>query len=108
MTKKGSIYIAKCTLMRGREWTKKMIKDFYPKPSFEVPNPHYRSAVPMKLYKIVIVESIEQTEAFRNYWNKIANKRKIARAMMIERHRAAKAKLIAMEQHTDGMSNQRA
>lgn len=101
-------YCAKCTLKRGRGWTNKMISLFYPTPSLEVTNPHYATAPRMKLYKILEVESIEQTEPFKNYWNRIARKREIARAMMIERHRAAKAKLIEMEQHTIGMSNQRA
>ena len=98
-------YIAKCSLKRGRGWTNKMINDYYPQPAMIVPNPHYRSAAPMKLYKVQRVESIEQTEAFKAYWDKIASKRAKARAMMIERHRTAKAKLIEMEQHTIGMSN---
>ncbi|MBQ8602685.1 MAG: hypothetical protein IJ413_09155 [Bacteroides sp.] len=101
-------YCAKCSLKRGRGWTNKMISLFYPTPSLEVTNPHYATAPRMKLYKILEVERIEQTESFKNYWNRIAHKREVARAMMIERHRAAKAKLIEMEQHTIGMSNQRA
>ena len=101
-------YMAKCSLKRGRGWTNKMINDFYPQPSKIVTNPHYRCAAPMKLYNIEQVVSIEKTEAFKAYWTKVANKRAKARAMMIERHRAAKAKLIEMIQHTIGMSNQRA
>lgn len=100
-------YMAKCSLKR-RGWTKKMIDSFYPTPSLEVTNPHYATAPRMKLYKILEVERIEQTEPFKNYWNRIAHKREAARAMMTERHRAAKAKLIEMIQHTIGMSNQRA
>ena len=107
MSIKKSDYMAKCSVKR-RNWTKKMFETFFPIPTMQVPNPHYRNAAPMKLYRIVDVLSIEQTEAFRNYWNRIAHKREVARAMMIERHRAAKAKLIEMEQHTIGMSNQRA
>lgn len=98
-------YLAKCSMKR-RGWTKKMFETFYPTPSLEVTNPHYATAPRMKLYKIIEVESIEQTEAFRNYWNRIAHKREVARAAMIKRHRAAKAKLIELEQHTIGMSNQ--
>ena len=98
-------YMAKCSLKR-RGWTKKMINDFYPTPSLEVPNPHYRNAASMKLYKISKVEGIEQTEPFKIYWDKIANKRAKARDMMIERHRQAKARLIEIEQHTISMSNQ--
>ena len=85
-----------------------MINDFYPQPSKIVPNPYYRCAAPMKLYNIEQVVSIEETDAFKTYWTRVANKRAKARAMMIERHRAAKAKLIEMKQHTIGMSNQRA
>ena len=99
--------MAKCSMKR-RGWTKKMFETFFPIPTMQVPNPHYATAPRMKLYKILEVESIEQTEAFRNYWNRIAHKREVARAAMIERHRAAKTKLIEMEQHTIGMSNQRA
>lgn len=98
-------YIAKCSLKR-RGWTKKMINDFYPTPSLEVPNPYYRNAASMKLYKISKVKGIEQTEPFKTYWDKIANKRAKARAMMIERHRQAKARLIEIEQHTISMSSQ--
>lgn len=98
-------YLAKCSMKR-RGWTKKMFETFYPTPSLEVTNPHYATAPRMKLYKILKVESIEQTEAFRNYWNRIAHKREVARATMIERHR--KAKELILVPHTDGMSNQRA
>lgn len=101
----ASEFMAKCSLKR-RGWTKKMINDFYPTPSLELPNPYYRNAASMKLYKISKVEGIEQTEPFKTYCDKIANKRAKARAMMIERHRAAKAKLLEMEQHTISMSSQ--
>lgn len=107
MSKKNSEYMAKCSVKR-RNWTKKMFDTFFPIPTMQVPNPHYRNAAPMKLYRIVDVLRIEQTEAFRNYWNRIAHKREVARAMMIERHRAANAKIVEMEQHTIGTSNQRA
>ena len=102
---KDKKFIAKCSLKR-RGWTKKMINDFYPIPSLELPNPYYRSAASMKLYKISKVEGIEQTEPFKAYWDKIAEKRAKARAMMIERHRLAKARLLEMEQHTISMSSQ--
>lgn len=98
-------YIVKSSLKR-RGWTKKMIIDFYPIPSLELPNPYYRNSASMKLYKISKVEGIEQTEPFKAYWDKIAEKRAKARAMMIERHRLAKARLIEIEQHTISMSSQ--
>ena len=37
---------------------------------------------------------------------KIAHKREVARTLMIERHRQAKARLIEIEQHTISMSSQ--
>ena len=102
---KQKTYMAKCTLKR-RRWTKKMMETHYPKP-LQVPNPHYRSAAPtMKLYRIDEVLRIEQTAEFIDYWNKIAHKREVARAIMIERHR--KAKELILIPHTDGISNQRA
>ena len=99
--------MAKCSLKR-RRWTKKMIQMFYSTPSLQVPNPYYRNAAPMKLYRIAEVLKIEQTTDFINYWNSIAHKREVARALMIERHR--KAKELILVPHTDGigMSNQRA
>ena len=105
--KETKVYMAKCSLKR-RRWTKKMIQMFYSTPSLQVPNPHYRNAAPMKLYRIAEVLRIEQTTDFINYWNSIAHKREVARALMIERHR--KAKELILVPHTDGigMSNQRA
>ena len=103
--KSPKIYIAKCT-MRKRGWTKKMFEKFFPNPTMEVTNPHYASAPTMKLYRIIEVLAIEQTEPFKTYWMKIAHKRAKARAMMIERHKRARA--LRLVPHTDGMTNQRA
>lgn len=103
---KQKTYMAKCTLKR-RRWTKKMMETHYPNP-LQVPNPYYATAPTMKLYRIDEVLRIEQTTEFINYWNKIAHKREVARALMIERHR--KAKELILVPHTDGigMCNQRA
>ena len=105
MSEKKSDYMAKCSVKR-RNWTKKMFETFFPIPTMQVPNPHYRNAAPMKLYRIVDVLRIEQTEPFKSYWNKIAYKREVARALMIERHRKTKEQILVP--HTNGMSNQRA
>lgn len=105
MSEKKGDYMAKCSVKR-RNWTKKMFETFFPIPTMQVPNPHYRNAAPMKLYRIVDVLRIEQTEPFKSYWNKIAYKREVARALMIERHRKTKEQILVP--HTNGMSNQRA
>ena len=97
--------IAKCTVIK-RGWTKKMFEQFFSIPTYRVPNPHFATAPMMKLYRISEVLRIEQTAEFIDYWNKIAHKREVARALMIKRHGQAKAKLIEMKQHTIGMSNQ--
>jgi hypothetical protein len=51
--------------LRGRGWTEALIDRFLPVPDRLAPNPHYRSAAPMKLYLKARVEAIEATDAFR-------------------------------------------
>lgn len=47
--------------LKTRGWTATMIRAFLDKPDREAPNPHYRSAAPMKLYFLWRIEAIEAT-----------------------------------------------
>jgi hypothetical protein len=47
-----------------RGWTKSLIRNFLPEPDQTKPNPWYRSASSMKLYKLERVEQIEASEKF--------------------------------------------
>lgn len=47
--------------LKARGWTAAMIRAFLDKPDREAPNPHYRSAAPMKLYFLWRIEAIEST-----------------------------------------------
>lgn len=97
--------ITKSSLKR-RGWTDGMIKLFFNKPTQVVPNPHYSTSYPMKLYSITQVKRIERGNEFLEYTRRIANQREIARNIMIERHKNAKQ--LALVPHTISMSNQRA
>lgn len=59
-----SEFIPKSAL-RDRGWTDLLIKTFLPKPHEMRQNPNYRSGPPMCLYKIAIVEEIEQSTEFQ-------------------------------------------
>lgn len=59
-------YISKAGL-KGRGWTDKGISQFLPSWDKEAPNPYYRKASPMKLYLLVRVEAVEQTEPFKTF-----------------------------------------
>lgn len=51
--------------LKYRGWTESMIKHFFPEPHLQRPNPHYKSAPPMSLYRMPDIESVEQSEAFQ-------------------------------------------
>ena len=56
------------------DWTKTLIKKFLPEPKL-VPNPHYRSAAPMQLWKEADVKEVMKTPEFKEAFAK-AKKRK--------------------------------
>ena len=90
--------------LKKRGWTNGMIKRFYNKPTLVVPNPHYPTSYPMKLYSITQVKRIERQDEFMEYARRISYKREVARTMMIERHK--KAKQDAFVPHIIGVSSQ--
>lgn len=53
------------TSLKERGWTDALIRKFLGEPDVLRPNPHYRSAPKMQLYKIDRVIDIEQNEAFK-------------------------------------------
>ena len=60
---KPTTYCKSDLLKRG--WTQRMIDDLLPPPTLKS-NPHYRSAPPMLLWQIDLVEKTEQSEAFQS------------------------------------------
>ena len=67
-------YISKAGL-KGRGWTDKGISQFLPTWDKEAPNPYYRKASPMKLYLMVRVEEIEQSEPFKAFQEASLNRK---------------------------------
>lgn len=59
-------FCAKSTL-KQRGWTDTAIERFLGDHDKEVPNPYYKSAAPMKLYKLSRVEEAEQSQAFLHF-----------------------------------------
>ena len=54
-------YITPTGLRDKRYWTDKMIRDLLGEPDRTAPNPHYRSAPPMRLYLLDRVDAIDAT-----------------------------------------------
>jgi hypothetical protein len=50
--------------LKERGWTESMIRDFLGKPDLRVDNPHYKSAAPMRLWRLQRAEAIEVTPEF--------------------------------------------
>jgi hypothetical protein len=61
--------------LKQRGWTDRAIERFLKHPDKEAPNPHYKSASPMKLYLLTRVDDIERSGEFQAFQNK--NKTKI-------------------------------
>lgn len=59
--KKPPEHITYSRLKGEHYWTDKMIQDLLGEPDKTVPNPHYRSGAPMKLYLLSRIIAIEQT-----------------------------------------------
>lgn len=64
------------------DWTKTLIKKFLPKPKL-VPNPHYRSAAPMQLWKEADVKEVMKTPEFKEAFAK-AKKRKASASKAVD------------------------
>lgn len=51
--------------LKARGWTEALVRQFLGPEDRTVPNPHYASAPPMRLWALERVEAVEGTEAFR-------------------------------------------
>lgn len=51
--------------LKARGWTPKLIEQFLGQPERTAPNPHYRSAPPMRLWSLKSVIAVEETPAFQ-------------------------------------------
>ena len=51
--------------LKARGWTPKLIETFLGQPERTAPNPHYRSAPPMRLWLLKSVIKVEETPAFQ-------------------------------------------
>lgn len=80
-----SDYITK-SAVKERGWTDTAIKKFLPKADREAPNPHSRSAAPIKLYLKMRVEAVENDSDFIEY-KKLTEKRKEQAKRSIETKR---------------------
>jgi len=70
-------YISKSGLKR-RGWTEKAISTFVPDCDKEAINPQFKTASPMKLYRLSRVEEIEEAEQFNAFMQKSALRKNAA------------------------------
>ena len=52
--------------LKARGWTDAAIRQWLGEPDLCVPNPHYRSAAPMRLYALARVEAVEASPAWQD------------------------------------------
>lgn len=67
-------YIYRSTL-KSRGWTDGAIKKFLGEPDLEKPNPHYRSGPPSSLYLRERAETVEQSDQFKEWYQKSLSRR---------------------------------
>lgn len=77
------LMITKSRLKSERGWTDKLIKEFLPAPDLTQPNPHYKSGPRMMLFNMDRIETIEQTDKFKEQ-QESASKRKEAAKKAVE------------------------
>ncbi len=65
-----------------RGWTDTLVKKFLPDPDEIKPNPIYKSAAPMKLYKLERVEVVETTDQFKKEMLKTVARKKVAQKVV--------------------------
>lgn len=68
-------YITKNELKKGRGWSEKMIKLFYPIPDKQIENNTYVTEHKIKLYDLEKVMEVEKTENFSKYIDDNINRR---------------------------------
>lgn len=61
--------------LKQRGWTESAIARFLDPHDREAPNPHYRKAAPMRLYRLARVEAAEQSDDYRAYAAATAGRR---------------------------------
>lgn len=64
--------------LRERGWTESMIRDLLGDPDLTVPNPYYRSADPMRLWRLQRVEAAESAPGFAEQCDRGARRRAAA------------------------------
>jgi hypothetical protein len=64
--------------LKARGWTEAMIRDLLGKPDLEVDNPHYKSAAPMRLWRLQRAEAAEATPEFASHRERAERQRAAA------------------------------
>ena len=80
--------------LKARGWTDAAIRQWLGEPDLCVPNPHYRSAAPMRLYAVARVEAVEASPAWQDTQG-ARGARKAAAQRATETKRAALLRAIA-------------
>ncbi|MDG7023013.1 MAG: hypothetical protein JRN45_00670 [Nitrososphaerota archaeon] len=83
--------------LKARGWTGAMVRTFLGEPDKKVPNPHYTTAAPMRLYGLSRVETAEQTEGFRAAREKAGERSVKAQKTAQKKARRLVEKAAAME-----------
>lgn len=76
-------FLTKSALLKERGWTNSLIKAFLRSPDQMKPNPRYKCAAPMLLYKESRIKRIEGTQKFKKKLEKVLSK-KIAAQKAVE------------------------
>jgi hypothetical protein len=71
--------------LKARGWTPKLIGRFLGEPERTVPNPHYRSAAPMRLWSLEAVLRAEQDPAFQEALVQAQRRKEAARKGALRR-----------------------
>jgi hypothetical protein len=91
--------------LKKRGWTDTAIKKFLSEPDATKPNPHYKTAAPMRLYKKSRVYGKERSRAFKA-WREGVDKRKAAAQKAVEtKERKLLDKIESFEVSVDKITN---
>jgi hypothetical protein len=69
------------TQLKERGWTPTLVKKFLDPPDATKPNPHYKSASPMRLYALTRVEAVEVADAFQQAYAKAAARSQVGKTV---------------------------
>lgn len=81
----GEEFFSVSQLVKNRGWTKTLIQKFLGEPCATCPNPHYRGAAPMKLYRKDNVLDVEQLSSFIEAKAEAAQHSALARQRLLYR-----------------------